>query len=328
MTDFSLPPSGARARAIDLRMRQSLADSLDYIGSEIRPLIDFNQGAMAELSGQLRRGARFTPSIFALYTELVLALESGETATAASIIAELLEEREQPQAWRLLALDDAELAIQAPRYRRFMSSDPSTEFNIVPPSLQTAAQFRQRFARSHQLLRTAIPELAAEFDALVSQVIMVEGNPTAKYQFDGGSSYMLWGGLFLNASSHVNDVALIEVMAHESAHILLFGYASDEALVNNDDDTLYHSPLRVDPRPMDGIFHATYVSARMHWAMSTLIASGVLDEESREFARVAMLADQQNFAAGYGVVEQHGDLTATGQAVMQGAFGYMDSVKP
>src|SRR5690606_23193940 len=111
MTDFSLPPSGARARAIDLRMRQSLADSLDYIGSEIRPLIDFNQGAMAELTGQLRRGARFTPSIFALYTELVLALESGETATAASIIAELLEEREQPQAWRLLALDDAELAI-------------------------------------------------------------------------------------------------------------------------------------------------------------------------------------------------------------------------
>src|SRR5690606_10299318 len=75
MTDFSLPPSGARARAIDLRMRQSLADSLDYIGSEIRPLIDFNQGAMAELTGQLRRGARFTPSIFALYTELVLALE-------------------------------------------------------------------------------------------------------------------------------------------------------------------------------------------------------------------------------------------------------------
>src|SRR5690606_11375550 len=120
-----------------------------------------------------------------------------------------------------------------------------------------------RFASSHRLLSVAIPELAAEFDALVSQVIMVEGNPVAKYQFDGGSSYMLWGGLFLNATSHQNDVALIEVMAHESAHILLFGYASDEALVNNDDDTLYHSPLRVDPRPMDGIFHATYVSARM-----------------------------------------------------------------
>lgn len=327
MTDFSLSPKGARARAIDLRMRQSLADSLDYIATEIHSLINFDQKAMAGLVAQLRQGARFAPSTFALYTELVLALGSGDTTSARLLLAELLDERPQQQGWRLLALDDADIRTQAPRYMRLMGSDPGTEFNIVPPTAQTVTQFRERFARTYRLLRTALPELAAEFDALVSQVIMVEGDPVAKYQFDGGSSYMLWGGLFLNATSHPNDVALIEVMAHESAHILLFGYASDEALVNNDDDSLYHSPLRVDPRPMDGIFHATYVSARMHWAMASLIASGVLDDEAREFARAAMKADQDNFAAGYSVVAEHGDLTATGRAVMAGALDYMDSIK-
>lgn len=327
MTDFSLPPNGARARAMDLRMRQSLGDSLDYIATEIRGLIDFNQRVMAGLVAQLRQGARFAPSTFALYTELVLALESGDTTSARLLLAELLDEQPQQQGWRLLALDDADISSQAPRYMRLMGSDPGTEFNIVPPTARTAAQFRERFARSYRLLCTALPELAAEFDALVSQVIMVEGDPAAKYQFDGGSSYMLWGGLFLNATSHQNDVALIEVLAHESAHILLFGYASDEALVNNDDEALYHSPLRVDPRPMDGIFHATYVSARMHWAMAALIASGVLDEQARDYATTAMKADQDNFAAGYSVVAEHGDLTVTGQAVMRGALDYMDSIK-
>jgi HEXXH motif-containing protein len=149
----------------------------------------------------------------------------------------------------------------------------------------------------------------------------------AKFQFDGGSSYLLWGGLFLNATSHPDEVTMVEVMAHESAHLLLYACAADEALVENGDEELYRSPLRVDERPMDGIFHATFVSARMHWAMSRLLESGELDEEARRCAEAARMSDAQNFWSGHGVVAEHGRLTATGAAVMQAAAGYMASVR-
>ena len=307
-------------------MRCSLADSLDYISSEIDGLVTFDSAALAQLIGALRQGARHPPSTFGLYAELVPALGSGDTTSAEQLLAELLAEHPLPPAWQLLSLDDPLIAPQAPRYLRLMDADPDTRFSMMPPPPAVAAAFGQRFRRAYKLLRDTIPELAAEFDALVSQVIMVAGDQNAEYRFDGGSCYMLWGGLFLNAESHPCDVALIEVMAHESAHLLLFGHACDEALVNDDGTTFHTSPLRDDPRPMDGIYHATYVSARMHWAMSRLLDSGVLDEPSRHFAEAARQSDLENFLAGYEIVERHGDLTATGRAVMAAAACYMDSV--
>lgn len=326
MADIGFLPDGARARRIDLRMRCSLADSLDYISNEIRGLIPFDPPALAHLTSSLRQGIRYPPSTFGLYAELVPALEGGDIAGAEQLLAELLAERPLPPGWQLLSLDDPAIVAQAPRYQRLMDSDPDTRFALLPPPPAVATAFRQRLHRAHGLLYAAAPELAAEFDALVSQVIMVTGDPAAEYQFDGGSSYMLWGGLFLNARSRHDDVALVEVMAHESAHLLLFGHACDEALVNNDDTTLYESPLRDDPRPMDGIYHATYVSARMHWAMSRLLDSSLLDESARRRAEAARQADLESFIAGYGIVERHADLTATGRAVMAAAKSYIDSV--
>jgi HEXXH motif-containing protein len=326
MIDFKFPSCGIRAKAIDRRMRCSLAESLDYIATQINGQIDFDTKAMTQLITGLNQGDKFPPSTFAIYTELVLALDSDNIDSATQLLKELVQERPQDKNWQLLALDDAKLTAHVARYINLMDADPLARFEIFSPTPKTASCFRERLERSYRLLSAAIPELAAEFDALVSQIIMVEGDSTAEYQFDGGSSYMLWGGLFLNASSHENEVALIEVMAHESAHILLFGFASDEALVNNDDDTLYQSPLRVDSRPMDGIYHATYVSARMHWAMSKLLASGVLNDSDHLYAESAMLRDQKNFEAGYSVVKQYGDLTPTGLSVMKSAREYMDSI--
>ena len=118
----------------------------------------------------------------------------------------------------------------------------------------------------------------------------------------------------------------VEVIAHESAHSLLFGFCTDEPLVENRGDELYTSPLRPDPRPMDGIYHATFVSARMHLAMSRLAESGMLDQESRDAAIRAAASDAANFEAGYAVVRDHGRLTRTGRALMDSARAYMDTV--
>ena len=89
--------------------------------------------------------------------------------------------------------------------------------------------------------------------------------------------------------------------------------------------TMMMATLRADPRPMDGIYHATFVSARMHWAMTHLIRTGLLSSEEVEQARAAARLDAENFHSGYGVVAEHGRLTNIGKALMAGAKAYMDS---
>ncbi len=323
--DYSFPPNGDRARAIDLHVRKSLAESLQHIVEQSRGALDFDAPALAELIAGLRRGCRYPPSVFGMYFELALALMEGRNQEAAELFEHLHKERPIDGDFRMVALGAPEIARHGERYAALMDTDPKVSLAICPPTAEVEQRFRERFERGYALLEKAIPELADEFRSLVGEVCMVVGDKNAPMQFDGGSSYMLWGGLFLNASSHDTDVAMVEVLAHESAHSLLFGFATEEALVSNPDEELYDSPLRVDPRPMDGIYHATYVSARMHWAMSRLIEAKVLDAEARSLAESAREADYGNFMSGYDVVQKHGRLTETGTAVMAEAAAYMRS---
>jgi HEXXH motif-containing protein len=309
-------------------MRRSLADSLAHIRDQIHGKLPFDEAALTAMVADMYAGARYPASTFGLYSEIVLALvDAGDAGLAQARIEELLLEAPLAGRWRVLPLDAPEHACHRALYARQLDSDPNIRFLIAPPAAALASAYGERLLRSFALMERAVPGLAAEFDALVSDVILLVGDPKAKYQFDGGSSYMLWGGLFLNATSHPDEVTMVEVMAHESAHLLLYACAADEALVQNGDDDLYRSPLRVDERPMDGIFHATFVSARMHWAMSRLLEWGQLDDEARRRAEAARTSDAQNFWSGHGVVAEHGRLTATGASVMQAAAGYMASVR-
>jgi len=119
---------------------------------------------------------------------------------------------------------------------------------------------------------------------------------------------------------------MVELLAHESAHLMLFAFSHSEALVSNDAEGLYESPLRSDPRPMDGIFHATWVSARMHWAVAEMVKTDALSEAQRREAIAANQRNRQQFLDGYAVIEQHAKLTETGRSVMAAAKQYMQSV--
>ena len=173
------------------------------------------------------------------------------------------------------------------------------------------------------LLQQAAPEFVAELKALISELILVVGPKDAKVHFDGGSSYQLWGALFLNAARHKTRIDLIDALAHESAHSRLFSLCTEEVPVRNPDEELHASPLRADPRPLDGVYHATFVSARMHWTMSRVIASGLLTEEELALAIKARDADKRNFEQGYDTVATHARLTGSGHIALDAALAYM-----
>lgn len=307
-------------------MHRCLASSLRHICQRSRGVIEYDGQAMEALSCALERGETYPPVTFSYYYDLVPAVVNGDFDTASAMFDALAASMPASGGTRVVALGDASLGSASDRYLRLMNSDDALSMGLLPPSPEVAAQFRSRLNRGFELLDRAIPELAGEIRGIVNEVIIVAGDPTKKLQFDGGSHYQLWGALFLNADFHRTDHAVAEVLAHESAHSLLFGFCIESALVENSDTELYKSPLRTDLRPMDGIYHATFVSARMHWAMSRLLDAGVLDDEASEAARGARDADVRNFWSGYEVVAEHGRLTDLGQALMNGAHSYMETV--
>ncbi|CAK6690154.1 aKG-HExxH-type peptide beta-hydroxylase [Synechococcus sp. CBW1107] len=250
---------------------------------------------------------------------------AGDETAARRALRQLEQVEPAPPNRVHCPLRSPETCERSARYVELFRDDPNDDISLEPLTAERADTFEERFEAGMGLMRAAFPELVGEVDAIVHEVVAIGKAPEKAMQLRGASHYQLWGALFLNADFHHTDATMMEAIAHESAHSLLFGLCTHEPLVDNDDEPVFASPLRADRRPMDGVYHATFVSARMHLAMTRLLKSGLLDADGRAAAIAELEADRRNFEAGDSVIRQHGVLTPLGQDVLEGARQYMAS---
>jgi len=317
-------PDPARAARLDARMNRELGASLGHIAERCRGKLAFDTDALDALVARLSRGERVRPSVYGRYYDLVRTIERRDRAASERLLAELAAAAPAPPGTEVVALGEAHLGGDTALYLAKWGQNDGGDIGMREVRPDVADAFRGRLAEGLALLEAAVPDLHGEIAAIVHQIVIAGIDPDKRYQFDGGSHYQLWGALFVNGHYHPDRVAVAEVLTHESAHSLLFGFCTERPLVDNDDEARFKSPLRYDPRPMDGIYHATFVSARMHWAMTALARSGLLTAEETERALAAAASDGENFHAGYGVFAEHALPTPVGASLMAGAKAYMD----
>ena len=215
----------------------------------------------------------------------------------------------RPATQRVLALSEADLGPGMPDvYLRQVNDNQSLQADFSLVSAHQFARDRTRIEASLGLLERAIPDLAGEVRALAPEIVVVTSRGADGFEFHGASSFHLWGSILVNAEAHQTRLKLAEVIAHESGHALLHGAALGRPIVSNAPDQLYSSPLRHDPRPMEGIVHATYVLARMHFTMASLLASGELDRDEEKAAAEYMADFSGWYAEGLGVVQAHAEI--------------------
>lgn len=223
--------------------------------------------------------------MFGAYVELVVALFDDRAADARSLLDELLDNPpDAPDAARIVTLDDGELGLgQSERYRRFVNDD--VQFLLDPVSADERAAAMAVLNPAFDLLRNGAPAVFGEYQALVRELVLVAGRGGPDGLVIGGAStFSLWGALFLNVGQLGDRLTAALSLTHESAHSHVLGLARGGRLVENDDDERYNSPLRRDPRPMEGVAHATYVLARMIYMLRSVIASGRLDTQEIDHA--------------------------------------------
>jgi HEXXH motif-containing protein len=325
VTSSQFEPDAARARALNRSLRVGTAESLEHILRASRDVLPVDEAGLAAVATALRGDKRFPPGLFGLYYDLVDAIAEDRLDDAGACFAAITLQRPVADAVAIRRLDDAELgAGMAERYGRMLDTDAANPHRFFAPDPADCAAGALLLGEATDLLRKGCPRVHAEFTELVTEIVMAGGtNLATEEDFLAGSTFTLWGALFVNPAIKRTRLSLVETLAHETAHSLLFGIQVSGPLVLNPDEERFASPLRVDPRPMDGVYHATFVSARMYVAMQELIAANLLDGEDTARARAAAAADREHFFEGLETVKRHARLTATGAAVMAGAEDYM-----
>lgn len=323
---LAFEPSAERATFLDQKMRRDLAASLRHVFEQADGRLDLTAERAQTFLNRIEAHP-VSPLAFSLYCDAVIAIENGELEEASEMLAELIQFPAHPGGPQVFALADPARDPAAQRIARFIDTDPNVRFEVFSPSATATQNCQTLIREAFALMEAADPSLAAEIRALLREIILAAGSEDPKAMtFDGASSFMLWGGIVINANQRDSVVAMVQMLAHESTHNLLFGLGADVPLVENPDDELFPSPLRRDARPMDGIYHATFVLARMHRAVRRLLDSHRLAGVDLERARKDLAECARLFADGFGVVQQHGKLSPVGRALMDGARQYMESV--
>jgi hypothetical protein len=317
----TLDPDPDRAVLLDRRLRERLGASLRYVLGEAAAPLALAPSALDGFLSRLQ-SAPVRPAAFGAYFELVTALERQHLTAAKALLLEIAAAPNH--AARITILDLSETDSPS-RYRRLLSGDSELPLRLVAPPHALSQSCRRLIDEAFALLDHGDPTLAAEIRQLVREVVLVDSDDQGPVSFEGASSFMLWGAVTLNARVQYTSLQMVQALVHESGHNLLFGLCANGPLVSGEDAARYASPLRSDLRPMDGIVHATFVSARMHRAVATLLNAGSLPFEQLEAAQSDLATHARNCERGLQTIEGHGRLTALGETVCKDVQRYLSA---
>jgi hypothetical protein len=321
---LAFPPDPERGRILYARIKDRLAESFRQIAGASFSVAEIDETRLAVFLDSVARSQKISPRFFAIYHELLEAVDEDDIDGVSRLFGELVNVDSPGESVSSYNLTDEHLGPgNGARYKRWADIDPENPFNLLALTSGEYSRIATTTREAFALMDASAPEVAGEIRSLLAEVVFANGGVGDKLVFHGISSFYLWGTVILNAEGHKTTLEVVQALAHESSHMHLFAAALDSPLVQNPDEERYHSPLRFDPRPMDGIYHAAYVTARMHYVLSRLLASGVLSPAQVEEAKHASAAHVKSFREGYKVVSSHGNLTELGQGLLSAAYDYM-----
>lgn len=306
-------------------MKRRLAESLRHIGEQARTHIVIDEARLQLVLAALEGTGRVKPEIFGIYNDMLAAIAVDDTARLETLFKEICGRPVRAQALTIRAFNSDECEPgDIDRIRRYAGAEAAS-VSLFEPTRKDVDFSRDRLTRALEILRIAAPECFEEFEAIISEIILIASDPTLKVpDFLGISVFEIWGGVVINPVwRHETDFDVAEDLVHEATHELLFALSLDEPLVTNPSADRFASPLRTDPRPMDGIFHATFVLARIHYALSRMCASDVMTKADKARSSASLEEYQRRFHDSVALIREHGQLTDTGRQVLDGADEYM-----
>ena len=324
---YSFAPDPRRANFLYDQIKRRLVDSFRQIAAASQSVVEVDDGRLARCLDAVTRANHVSPALFGLYFDLLRAVDRDDLDEVSALFTQLLRGDHAGGIAAYRGLTDEDLgAGNAERYRRWFDNDVEEPLDPIPIDREQFDRVSRLADEALAILDAGAPEVSGEMRGYIAQIIFAKGKPGVQSTFHGVTSFFVWGALMFNADSNRTSLDLVGALTHECSHSHLYAVAIDGPLVFNPDEELHPSPLRTDPRPMDGIYHAAYVTAREHYAMNRLLQSGVLDAEQRKQAEHELRYHVRNFRAGMATVEAHGQLSDLGATLLATARDYMASI--
>lgn len=304
-------------------MREDLASSLQTIAH--RAAARLPGDVQIEAACRNLRTHRVDPALFAAYYTFIHHVQANDWDSAADLWRVIAARASEPA--RLECQPFNPLDEDAARFQVLLAAGGQTGRLFAAPEERDWQALSRHADNALALLEAISPAWRAEIDSLLTRIYAAVPPKDAVWHFSGSSSFMVWGAVFLNVQRHKDRLRVLTGLVHEATHQMLFGLSRRQPLTENPPGQRFHSPLRRDPRPMDGVYHATYVSGRICAFYALLARHEGLDEGERAGISERIERQKTRFAEGYAVVRREGRLSPLGHDLIEDAASAVADVR-
>lgn len=310
---FELPKPVA---ILESEIREQLASSLSHIAEQVEPVQEIDTALVDTVCAQIR-SHRVDPAVFAGYQSVLDEVRQQRYSELPRIFARLNELSTEPATFRIQRFGVETLGDDAAFFSDIVFSEDFGKEPIRDPGLERYEATRKDLEEAFGLIGNVAPEAANEIQTLWSRIFVGEASSGGNSRsFAGVTSFLLWGSSFINAAAHKTRIDCAEYLIHESTHALLFALSASEPLVLNKLSERYPSPLRRDPRPMDGIYHATLVCGRLIVFHRKVNASSLIRDTDHPIIEDKLRNLVQAFSDGVETVREFGNLSDPGASFL------------
>jgi HEXXH motif-containing protein len=274
------------------------------------------------------------PCAFAVQGMMREAAVAGDVPRIAQIHTSyqaVLQHGDPLQACRIVAfgppdLNRAEMQVLQHGFR----DDIGLTADLVAPNGRDTLAANAEIRAVLAALAVHLPEWSQELRALLRTIILATTQTTSQ-SFAGASAFDVWGAILINPAYRRDRMHLALTLVHESAHLKLFYAYLDDDVVSNPAEELFSSPLRRQPRPMNGLFHAAFVLARMALFIGDIVRAGVIEplfgQGTKPELQAQLTQTIASFDSAHTIVAQHARLTPRGQDILAEAVAGIDQCR-
>ncbi len=269
------------------------------------------------LAGLISSDGKFpSPAVFALHGALVKAALEDDLSNIPALYRTLTDMVDRgafsrrdicvtPLSAPPFHKDDLKLLSEA------YSDDVGLTTDLQPPSLLETKTAVQMIEQAVELLSSAGAAWVEEMTLLANEVVLAVPGPKALSSFGGAAVFDAFGSVLMNPRMLHDTPSTALSLVHETSHQQMFLFHLDDPVILNDEKAVYQSPLRKQSRPMEGIFHAMWVSGRMAQAANDIMVSAppedaVLSLSQLKDTAITGFRDCAETVAEHGVLSEFG----------------------